>query len=152
MARLLNKADTGLHELLAGAAGLRLRKRGQEWEVCLTADASIGSPMTAPGVLPKAAVTAPGGSPSLTSVTVLMRSRELVVVDKEFGASTEAVIARLQAQEDLQVTPGVTYRIRSVSRLDVPTSGALVVPLSARAEAHLTEQFRSRDVVTKVSH
>eukprot|EP00966_Prymnesium_polylepis_P013212 305006-Prymnesium_polylepis.1 len=38
------------------------------------------------------------------------------------------------------------YRIRSVSRLDRPTSGCLVVPLTRAAELHLTSRFKARRV------
>ena len=41
-----------------------------------------------------------------------MRSDEVVVVDKESGVSTEAIIARLQAQEDAHATPGVRQQTR----------------------------------------
>ena len=38
------------------------------------------------------------------------------------------------------------YRIRTVSRLDCPTSGCLAVPLSRAAEEFLTDRFKRREV------
>ena len=161
VARLLSKTDGGLHEVLCGVDGLCLHKRHQEWEVSLAPDTTDRPTIATPWVAPRAnpitlappiTVTPGTASAKDVGVTVLIRGRGLVVVDKAFGQSTEAVIAQLQALEDSRCTPELTYRIRSVSRLDVPTSGALVVPLSARAEAHLTAQFKSHGVVRKVQH
>ena len=42
------------------------------------------------------------------------------------------------------------YRIKTVSRLDGPTSGAMLVPLSADGEAYLTGLFKDRGSVSKV--
>ena len=49
-------------------------------------------------------------------------------------------------QEKLNVIP--KYEIHMVSRLDQPTSGALILPTtrSAEAEAYLTECFKNHEV------
>jgi 23S rRNA-/tRNA-specific pseudouridylate synthase len=69
----------------------------------------------------------------------------VVAVYKPSGCRTEALISALQRQlltgtsSDVHDTD--EYRIRSVSRLDQPTSGVIVVPLSWSAFDTLKEHF-----------
>lgn len=90
-----------------------------------------------------------------------------VVVNKPCGITTETVVDWLQnvppeavrdeierqkrQQEEEQKSQGKEeeeeeYVLESVSRLDKPTSGVLVVPLSRSSANSLTEQWKRRDV------
>ncbi|CAE7418677.1 unnamed protein product [Symbiodinium sp. CCMP2592] len=80
------------------------------------------------------------------SVEVLaVMERYAAVLDKPAGISTEDLIEAYQAEIDADAD-GQSYRVQSVSRLDLPTSGALVVPLCKEAEEDLKSRFSSREV------
>eukprot|EP00933_Yihiella_yeosuensis_P072910 TRINITY_DN8145_c0_g6_i1.p1 TRINITY_DN8145_c0_g6~~TRINITY_DN8145_c0_g6_i1.p1 ORF type:complete len:454 (-),score=92.19 TRINITY_DN8145_c0_g6_i1:75-1250(-) len=72
------------------------------------------------------------------------------VLEKPAGVTTEALISRFEAdrrkaaKENAEKAP--SYSIRSVSRLDAPTSGSIMVPLSEDAEAILKDCFASQKV------
>ena len=82
------------------------------------------------------------------TIEVVHRSPGLAVLSKPSGISTENLIEHIRATGALAAGEGEEggYKIQSVSRLDQPTSGAIVVPTTAECEAYLTHLFKSREV------
>jgi 23S rRNA-/tRNA-specific pseudouridylate synthase len=75
---------------------------------------------------------------------------QLDAVDRT-GTDDDTALAALATETDTTTTTTTTttpprYRLESVSRLDKPTSGVLLVPLSRTALHALSEQWRSRSV------
>jgi 23S rRNA pseudouridine1911/1915/1917 synthase len=87
-------------------------------------------------------------------LAVLYEDAELVVVDKPIGVAAHpspgwsgpTVIGGLAAAGFAVATSGAAERQGIVHRLDVGTSGAMVVAKSERAYASLKQQFRERSV------
>lgn len=87
-------------------------------------------------------------------LAVLFEDAELVVVDKPIGVAAHpspgwsgpTVIGGLAAAGFAVATSGAAERQGIVHRLDVGTSGAMVVAKSERAYASLKQQFRERSV------
>ena len=110
--------------------------------------------------------------PSITdeqasTIEILAIVSGAVVLNKPCGISTESIVEWLQAtppdavQREITrlqeqraaylLTRGLqeqqsTYTLESVSRLDKPTSGVLIVPLSRDAASRLTDQWKGRTV------
>ncbi|OLQ03538.1 Ribosomal large subunit pseudouridine synthase A [Symbiodinium microadriaticum] len=104
-----------------------------------------GGPAGEPAAPPKIGHgQAPSGQKVSVEVLAVME-RYAAVLDKPAGISTEDLIEAYQAEIHARAGEQ-SYRIQSVSRLDLPTSGALVVPLCKEAEEALKSRFSSREV------
>eukprot|EP00928_Gymnodinium_smaydae_P045687 TRINITY_DN30417_c0_g1_i1.p1 TRINITY_DN30417_c0_g1~~TRINITY_DN30417_c0_g1_i1.p1 ORF type:complete len:745 (+),score=92.85 TRINITY_DN30417_c0_g1_i1:83-2317(+) len=74
------------------------------------------------------------------------------VLEKPCGTTTEQLVLRFQRDEMKKLynqvgTPSQEpYKIKTVSRLDAPTSGAIIVPLCSAAESTLKDCFARRTV------
>ncbi|CAE7378248.1 unnamed protein product [Symbiodinium sp. CCMP2456] len=104
-----------------------------------------GGPAGEPNAHPK---IGHGQTPSEQKISVevlAVMERYAAVLDKPAGISTEDLIEAYQAEIHARAGEQ-SYRIQSVSRLDLPTSGALVVPLCQEAEEELKSRFSSREV------
>lgn len=92
-------------------------------------------------------------------IEVLYQDEDLVVIDKpkdvavhaSIGWSGATVVAGLRAQGIFPATSGASERQGIVQRLDVGTTGLMVIALSEVAYANLKNQFRNREVV-KIYH
>ncbi len=95
----------------------------------------------------------------LEPIKVLYKDEDLVVIDKpkdvavhaSIGWSGATVVAGLRAQGIFPATSGASERQGIVQRLDVGTTGLMVVALSELAYSKLKNQFRDREV-TKIYH
>lgn len=103
--------------------------------------------------------TTPGWSPPPEPVpadglVVLYEDADVVVVDKPSGVASHpspgydgpTVTGSLAAAGHLLATSGAAERQGVVHRLDVGTSGVMVLARSERAYTHLKDQFRERTV------
>lgn len=94
-----------------------------------------------------------------TPLPILFDDDDLVVIDKPVGIAAHAspgwtgptVLGQLQAQGFRISTSGAAERQGIVHRLDVGTSGVMVVAKSETAYTHLKRAFKERDV-SKVYH
>lgn len=92
-------------------------------------------------------------------IKVLYQDDDLVVIDKpkdvavhaSIGWSGATVVAGLRAQGIFPATSGASERQGIVQRLDVGTTGLMVIALSELAYSNLKNQFREREV-TKIYH
>jgi 23S rRNA pseudouridine1911/1915/1917 synthase len=90
---------------------------------------------------------------------IIYQDMDLVIVDKpkdiavhaSIGWSGATVVAGLKALGIMPATSGASERQGIVQRLDVGTTGVMVVALSELAYSRLKDQFRSRDV-RKIYH
>ena len=88
---------------------------------------------------------------TLPAVEVLAVRRDVVALSKPAGISTEALLRAAARLPELAPHIAPAFRaqragIPSVSRLDRPTSGVLIAPLTPRAERRLTAHFAARRV------
>ena len=112
----------------------------------------IVMPTAAPTPVSPAAMPVPG-------MAVLFDDRDVVVVDKPVGVAAHpspgwtgpTVIAGLAAAGYTIATSGAAERQGVVHRLDVGTSGVMIVAKSEAAYSSLKQQFRER-TVEKVYH
>jgi 23S rRNA pseudouridine1911/1915/1917 synthase len=101
----------------------------------------------------------PGEPEPVAQLPVVFQDADLIVVDKPAGVAAHpsqgwsgpTVTGSLQASGVLLTMHGPPERRGIVHRLDVGTSGLMVLAKSDRAYSHLKDQFRSRDV-DKVYH
>lgn len=85
------------------------------------------------------------GKQPLMEVSVLTcQDGYAAILDKPAGTTTEELIRQFEFHLGLDVGNG--DGLQSVSRLDAPTSGALVVPLSQAAAEELKGRFATRSV------
>lgn len=106
---------------------------------------------------PGAAADAPVAP--VVGISILYRDEDIVVVDKPVGVAAHSspgwqgptVPAELAAAGVSVARSGAAEREGIVHRLDVGTSGVMVVAVSERAYRSLKQQFRDR-TVTKVYH
>lgn len=75
---------------------------------------------------------------------ILLRTNSVIVLNKDSGVSMDALLAWTRSV--VPVGDDDDYPLRTVSRLDQPTSGAVIIPTTAASEKHLTEQFKSASV------
>jgi 23S rRNA pseudouridine1911/1915/1917 synthase len=95
----------------------------------------------------------------VTEIKVLFADEDVVVIDKPVGVAVHpspgwegpTVIASLQALGHRISTSGAAERQGIVHRLDVGTSGVMVVAKSEMSYENLKDQFRDR-VVKKIYH
>lgn len=112
-------------------------------------DISLPEPDRGPEVVPQA----------VEGLTVLYEDADLVVIDKPVGVAAHptvgwngpTVLGALAAMKVKVATSGATERQGIVQRLDVGTTGAMVVAKGERAYSVLKQAFRDR-VVDKVYH
>lgn len=109
--------------------------------------------------LPSPGSAADAPNTPVVGISIIYRDEDVVVVDKPVGVAAHAspgwqgptVPAELAAAGVSVARSGAAEREGIVHRLDVGTSGAMVVAVSERAYRSLKEQFRDR-TVTKVYH
>ncbi len=77
-------------------------------------------------------------------LTVVHEDRDMVVIDKPSGLLS--VPGRVHADSALSRVAGDERRAYAVHRLDMDTSGLLVIALRRKAERALQQQFRERSV------
>jgi 23S rRNA pseudouridine1911/1915/1917 synthase len=87
-------------------------------------------------------------------LNIIFQDLDLVVIEKpkdiavhaSVGWSGATVVAGLKAQGIMPATSGASERQGIVQRLDVGTTGVMVVALSELAYSKLKDQFRSREI------
>lgn len=87
-------------------------------------------------------------------LNIIYQDLDLVVIEKpkdiavhaSVGWSGATVVAGLKAQGIMPATSGASERQGIVQRLDVGTTGVMVVALSELAYSKLKDQFRSREI------
>lgn len=97
--------------------------------------------------------------PPVAPLKIIYQDMDLVIVDKpkdiavhaSVGWSGATVVAGLKALGIMPATSGASERQGIVQRLDVGTTGVMVVALSEMAYSRLKDQFRSREV-KKIYH
>jgi len=97
--------------------------------------------------------------PPAEPLKIIYQDMDLVIVDKpkdiavhaSVGWSGATVVAGLKALGIMPATSGASERQGIVQRLDVGTTGVMVVALSEMAYSRLKDQFRSREV-KKIYH
>ena len=97
--------------------------------------------------------------PPVAPLKIIYQDMDLVIVDKpkdiavhaSVGWSGATVVAGLKALGIMPATSGASERQGIVQRLDVGTTGVMVVALSEVAYSRLKDQFRSREV-KKIYH
>jgi 23S rRNA pseudouridine1911/1915/1917 synthase len=97
--------------------------------------------------------------PPVEPLKIIYQDMDLVIVDKpkdiavhaSVGWSGATVVAGLKALGIMPATSGASERQGIVQRLDVGTTGVMVVALSEMAYSRLKDQFRSREV-KKIYH
>ena len=147
LARLFGLSRTSAAELVeAGAVTLDGRPAAKADRVQAGGwlEVSLPAPAPAPGVV---AATVPG-------LVVVFEDDDLVVVDKPVGVAAHpspgwtgpTVVGGLAAAGHRVATSGAAERQGVVHRLDVGTTGLMVVAKSETAYAVLKERFRSREV------
>ena len=76
-------------------------------------------------------------------IQVVFTATGMCVVEKPSGVSTEQLVQWVSEQDNW---PGDGYSVNTVSRLDQPTSGALVLPTNTAGEHHLLTEFKEHRV------
>lgn len=92
-------------------------------------------------------------------ISIIFKDEHLVVIDKPKDVAVHAsvgwagatVVAGLKAQGIFPATSGASERQGIVQRLDVGTTGVMVIALSEKAYSDLKNQFRDRSV-SKIYH
>ena len=87
---------------------------------------------------------------ALDDLPILHRTSSLVFINKPEKIRMETVVEccnkSLRKIDDGTSSENSNYVIKSVSRLDQPTSGVVVLPLSLNCEDVLTNKFKNREV------
>jgi 23S rRNA pseudouridine1911/1915/1917 synthase len=104
--------------------------------------------------LPAVAESGPSPAAAVPGLRIVYEDDDLVVVDKPVGVAAHpspgwtgpTVVGGLAAAGHRVATSGAAERQGVVHRLDVGTTGLMVVAKSERAYSVLKEAFRSRDV------
>lgn len=151
LARMLGMSRSAVAELVAEGA-VALNGATAHKSDRLPAAGVIEVALPDPGVVDVPAAPVVG-------IDILYRDEDIVVVDKPVGVAAHAspgwqgptVPAELAAAGVSVARSGAAEREGIVHRLDVGTSGAMVVAVSETAYSSLKQQFRDR-TVTKVYH
>lgn len=148
LARLFGLSRTAAAELVgAGDATLDGRPTIKSDRVLAGAWLEVRLPTAAGWTPPREPVPADG-------LVVLFEDEDVVVVDKPAGVASHpspgydgpTVTGSLAAAGHLLATSGAAERQGVVHRLDVGTSGVMVLARSEPAYTHLKDQFRERTV------
>lgn len=155
-------ADAGGVQKVGGAGGGRTLRRSDRLEAGWWIEVQIPEPPTA--AESAAGSPAQGGpedpDPSqVVDLPILYSDADIIVVDKPVGVAVHpsvgwsgpTILASLAAQGFRISTSGMHERQGVVHRLDVGTTGVLVVAASERAYTHLKRAFKYRDVEKRYS-
>ncbi|CAK9098270.1 Uncharacterized RNA pseudouridine synthase Caur_0901 (RNA pseudouridylate synthase) (RNA-uridine isomerase) [Durusdinium trenchii] len=133
--------DRGVQRLLHGRVLSKTLAGDARFEVKEDPRHGITIRLSGDSVVRKGTTDA-GTSPSAASMVSILARHEgyAVALDKPAGLTTEELIHHFESQEKPEGP------LKSVSRLDAPTSGALVVPLCQDAMEDLKDHFSARRV------
>ena len=154
------RVDTALARLF-GVSRTKAADLASAGEVSVNHRSAGKSDRVSAGDLLEVALPAAGNGPAVTVVaepvpgmTIIHDDDDLIVVDKPVGVAAHpsvgwtgpTVVGGLAAAGYRIATSGASERQGIVSRLDVGTSGLMVVAKSEYAYSHLKQAFRSRAV------